>query len=134
MEWDTGAPAMLRVGGLFDAVRIPSEVVRAAARSNDWAVIDGFLGEVLDGPVIHDPHRWFYALVPPRTTEAWRSPFARCLGGGAWLGVPRTDRTTLETSDPYWSVPLKSAGDLCSPHAVSELIDLGHRRLVEGAR
>lgn len=129
-EWQDDAVAMLPLGGLFDAVRMPAVTVHAAAGSDDWAFVARFLAEILDGgPVVHDPFSWYYALVPPQTTETWRSPFATCIGRGAWLGVPRTSRTTLETSAPYWSVPMQGAGDLNSPQGVAELIRIGHERL-----
>ncbi|WP_274561990.1 hypothetical protein [Streptomyces spiramyceticus] len=131
-EWASDLVAMLPLGNRFDAVRIRPEVVQAAASSDDWRTISEFLTDVIDGPVIHDPFTWYYALVPPQTTETWRSPLARCIGRGSWLGVPRTDRRT--SYRPYWAVPMARAGDLCSPIAVAELIHLGHARLTEGAR
>ncbi|MBT2510131.1 hypothetical protein J7I98_30595 [Streptomyces sp. ISL-98] len=129
-EWQDGAVAMLPLGGLFDAVRMPAVTVHAAAGNDDRAFVARFLAEILDGgPVIHDPFSWYYALMPPQTSETWRSPFATCIGRGAWLGVPRTDRTALETGGPYWSVPMQDAGVLGSPEAVAELIRIGHARL-----
>ncbi|WP_244317934.1 hypothetical protein [Streptomyces chryseus] len=132
MEWSNQRVAMLPLGSRFDAVRMPVEIVHAAAASSDWQTVSGFLAETLNGPVIHDPYAWYYALVPPRTTVTWTSPFSRCVGRGAWLGVPRTDRLTPR--GPYWAVPMERAGDLCSPAAVAALVQLGHGRLTEAAR
>lgn len=131
-EWMDHSVAVLPLGSRFDAVRLPAEIVHAAAGSDDWHVVSGFLAEALDGPVIHDPYTWYYALVPPQTTETWRSPLSRCVGRGSWLGVPRTDRST--PAGPYWAVPMAHAGELCSPATVAELIGLGHSRLTEAAR
>lgn len=103
------------------------------ADGDEWPLITECLGEALAGPVIHDPRGEFYALVPPQTTETWSSPLARCLGRGAWVGVPRVDQNALQFG-PYWSVPMERAGELCSPIAVAELVRLGHERLTSGAR
>ncbi|MBT2401467.1 hypothetical protein [Streptomyces sp. ISL-100] len=129
-EWAERSVAMLPLGRRFDAVRIHAGIVHAAAGSEDREAVAGFLGELLHGPVIHDPHGEFYVLVPPQTTETWSSPLARCLGRGSWMGVPRTGQAHLSFG-PYWAVPMERAGDLCSPHAGAELVRLGHQRLTE---
>lgn len=125
---------MLPLGGLFDAVRLPAEVVHAAAASEDHENVAAYLAEVLDGPVIHDPCTWYYALVPPQTTATWRSPFARCIGRGSWVGVPPTDRCAPLRFGPYWIVSMAHAGDLCSAVSVTKLIRIGHARLTEAAQ
>lgn len=127
-EWTDNHVAMLPLGVRFDAVRIPAQLIHAAAGTSEPNVLGGFLAEVLGaGPVIHDPQAWFYALVPPRTTATWRSPLARCLGRGSWLGVPRVSDDEAGAG-PYWAVPLMAAGELCTPHEVAELLVVGRDR------
>ncbi|MBT2401144.1 hypothetical protein [Streptomyces sp. ISL-100] len=131
-EWSDHNVAVLPLGNRFDAVRLPTEIVHAAAASDEQQKITGFLAEVIRGPVVHDPYAWYYALVPPQTTETWRAPFATCLGRGSWLGVPRADRIT-PVGGPYWAVPMERAGDLCSPATVAHVVALGHDRLVNAS-
>lgn len=126
-DWQDGRPAIVRSGVKFDAVRMPQELVHAAAASSAGDVIAATLAEILDGPVIRDPYSWFYALVPPQTTETWLSPRATVLGRGAWLGVPRVDRTA--PPGVHWAVPPVRVGWLCTPTAVAELLHVGASRL-----
>ncbi|MFE2747954.1 hypothetical protein ACFXKX_27070 [Streptomyces scopuliridis] len=120
---------MSRTGKPYDAVRMPLALVRAAAGSSAPGVVAGVLAEVLYGPVICHPGAWYYALVPPGTCETWRSAEALVRGPGAWLGIPRPDRTEPTSVIPYWAVPVKQAGKLCAPDAVSELLRVGRARL-----
>ncbi|MFJ9379381.1 hypothetical protein [Streptomyces sp. NPDC101455] len=135
---------MLPLGTLFSAIRLPGDLVLAAACSS-WnpEVIDPFLDETLDGgPVICDPHqRRYYALVPasmPATwtqaAEEWRPLGVECLGRGWVVGVPRVDVTefTVQGIESYWSVPMSSAAMLCSPLHVARLIAAGMQRLGHG--
>ncbi|MFE9886133.1 DUF6415 family natural product biosynthesis protein [Streptomyces scopuliridis] len=131
-DWQSGRPAVLRCGVRFDAVRMPVQLVHGAAGSTAPEVVGGFLAEMLDGAVICHPGQWYYALVPPGTAEVWRSPWAVVRSIGAWLGVPRPDRTEPSGVSLYWSLPMAEAGTLCSADAVAELLRLGHARL-EGA-
>ncbi|MGW6605777.1 hypothetical protein [Streptomyces sp. NPDC055036] len=130
--WQNGRPAMLRTGNPYDAVRMPRMLVHAAAESSAPDVVAGVLAEVLDGPVICHPGAWYYALVPPGTCETWRSAEAVVRGPGAWLGIPRPDRTEPTPVTPYWAVPVEQAGKLCDPDAVAELLRVG-RAFLEGA-
>ncbi|MEV6419906.1 hypothetical protein [Streptomyces sp. NPDC051662] len=127
--WQDGRPAMLRTGNPYDAVRMPLTLVHAAAGSRAPDVVAGVLAEVLDGPVICQPGTWYYALVPPGTCETWRSATALVRGPGAWLGIPRPDRTEPAPVTPYWAVPVEQAGKLCSAAAVAELLRVGRTRL-----
>ncbi|MFE6337275.1 hypothetical protein ACFVOK_29285 [Streptomyces sp. NPDC057798] len=126
MEWRDQGLALLPLGTLFSAVRLPGPLVRALAASVDPEDIDAFLGEALKGgPVIHGPEgRRYYALVPPGTTLDWRAPAAACLGDGTYLGVPRTDLTELEAhaSGSYWAVPFTRPGWLCKTADVLALV------------
>ncbi|MFH9068069.1 hypothetical protein [Streptomyces alboflavus] len=116
-EWWAQGIALLPLGRRFDAIRMRAEIVHAAG---------GCPGPL--GPVIHDPYSaQYYALVPPRTAESWDSPWVRCLGGGAWLGVPGIDRT--EPPGLYWMTAPVTPGALCAPEAVRELTDRGYEQL-----
>ncbi|MFJ1746126.1 hypothetical protein ACIOJD_07760 [Streptomyces sp. NPDC088116] len=131
-DWAAGRPAILRTGIIYDAVRMPMELVHAAVWSTVPDVVGGALAEVLDGPVVCHPGRWYYALVPPGTCEVWRSPVAAARGRGGWLGIPRVDRTAPAPVDPYWAVPVARIDRLCLPAAVNELLRVGRERY-EGA-
>ncbi|MFD8965950.1 hypothetical protein ACFV0C_13295 [Streptomyces sp. NPDC059568] len=133
-DWADGKPALLRTGAVFDAVRMPQPLVHAAVRSTVADVVAAALAETLDGPVIHDPMAWFYALVPPGTCETWRSPMATVRGAGGWLGVPRTDRTVPMRVTAYWAVPVERTDKLCDPAAVAKLLRVGRDRLEGGDR
>ncbi|MFJ9029114.1 hypothetical protein ACIRQP_11430 [Streptomyces sp. NPDC102274] len=133
-DWQDGRPGVLRCGIRFDAVRMPHELVNAAAGSTAPDKAAGFLAEVLDGPVICHPGQWYYALVPPGTAEVWRSPWACVRGIGGWLGVSRPDRTEPSAVSVYWSVPMAEAGTLCSADAVARLLRLGHARVEDVAQ
>jgi hypothetical protein len=125
-EWRRGRLAMLRTGGVFDAIRVPQELVHAAVGSTDPEVVSGALAE-LCGPVICDRATWYYALVLPGTSETWRSPLAQVRGMGGWLGVPPIGIT--EPEGVYWSVPPLRAGGLCATEAVTALLAIGRDQL-----
>lgn len=131
-EWDERPFAMLPCGSLFAAVRIPSVVVQAAAGSKDQEVVDQFLAKALmDGPVICDRYAALhYALVPASTARQWDVPDTICLGKRAELGVPRPGVSAADKTRVYWSVPMGSAGELCSPAAVSQVVMVGRYRSV----
>ena len=134
-EWDTATVAMLPLGGLFSAVRLPASVVLSVAggRAMPSAEVDEFLDEVLEGgPVICDPQSSrYYALVPALTPERyklagadWRRYGIDLLGRDTILGVPHPRTTTFHEDRcvSYWSVPMESAAMLCSPLNVARLI------------
>ncbi|MFF3754536.1 hypothetical protein ACFYYH_29500 [Streptomyces sp. NPDC002018] len=125
--YDEGRPALLPTGVLFDAVRMPLGLVHAAVGSDRPAVVSGALAGRLDGPVISET-AWYYALVPPRTTETWGSPLAVVRGRGAWLVVPRVDWAGPRPVGPHWAVRVERAGKLCAPDAVAELLRVGRDR------
>jgi len=144
MEWQEGRETLLPLGTLFSAVRIPQTLMQAIAGRLPHEEMDALLADALDdGPVICDPkgHR-YYALVPgsmpqkwTAAAEDWMSLGVECLGRGTYLGVPPVKAVNL---DPvrwvsYWSVPMPSAGELCSRLAVARLLAAGKRCLAEAA-
>lgn len=146
MEWQEHAVTMLPLGTLFSAVRLPGDLVLAAACS-DWdpVQIDTFLKEALEGgPVVCDLHqRRYYALVPAgmpakwrQAAEEWRTLGVECLGRSTILGVPRVDATEADVDQyaSYWSVPMPSAAKLCSPLHVARLIAAGCHALGEAVQ
>jgi hypothetical protein len=141
VQWTEMGMAMLPMGGLISAVRMPAHLVHALAQSDEHATVDAFLAAVLGGgPVIcclHGGHR-YYALVPGDmpttwrgTVEGWQDLGVDCLGRDAYLGVPPVTRLAYDpgTWASYWSVPAASAGALCSPAAVARLIADGRQTL-----
>lgn len=142
-EWQAHTVTMLPLGGLFSAVRLPGDLVCAAAGS-DWdvEVLDGFLDQALEGgPVICDLNqRRYYALVPASmpvkwqtAAEEWRSLGVECMGRGWVVGVPRVDITEPDANRyaSYWSVPMPSAAMLCAPLHVARIIAAGCHALRE---
>lgn len=137
-EWRDQGIALLRCGPLFCAVRFERRVVEAAAGTEDTEELDRFLADVLHGgPVFMDQNsERYYALVPPSTgeREEWRrgrKPLAEFLGAGHFLGVPRPTHSYAYERRTYWSVPMDSAGDLCPPEALSQLLAVGYFKLVQ---
>ncbi|WP_327748154.1 hypothetical protein [Streptomyces europaeiscabiei] len=64
---------VLRLGGLFDAVRLPEHLVHAAVGSRAAGNVDSRLVDTFGGgPVIRDADvRRYYALVPAGTSNRW---------------------------------------------------------------
>lgn len=119
-----GGVALLPLGMRFAAVRIPERLVYAAAGSTEPVVVSEYLAQLLDdGPVICDPqHGRYYALVPGSTYVRWHHPEADCLGRPWFLGVPRVDTVEPDAWASYWAVPMPSAGVLCDPYLVAQLV------------
>ncbi|MFI6855989.1 hypothetical protein [Streptomyces sp. NPDC050416] len=104
-EWQQHRVAMLPLGGLFSALRIPECLLAALSTGTGAGCLDEFLAEALGGgPVICDPRfSRYYAVLPatmPATlhqmVEAWRALDVDCLGRGSYLGVPRLDAVNRE--------------------------------------
>lgn len=136
--------ALLPLGGLLSAVRIPQHLIMAIADSEERGTLDALLEAALEGgPVICDPAgRRYYVLVPGTmperyraAAEDWRPLGVDCLGRDHYLGVPKVEAVEFnpETLASYWSVPMPSAGVLCAPLAVAKLIAAGQSRLPEQA-
>lgn len=135
-EWAEQGVAMLPLGTLFTAIRIPGYLVFAVAGSEQPADIDAFLGAILHGPVICAARqRCYYALTPASTPRTWREDAddVAVLGRDAYLGVPPVDATVPhpQAASAYWSVPMESAGMLCRSGLVGRMIGAG-RDLVGG--
>ncbi|MET7567511.1 hypothetical protein ABZT04_03260 [Streptomyces sp. NPDC005492] len=143
LEWQEHGVAMLRLGALFSAVRLPGDLVLAASDCpGEAAEVDAFLDEALNGgPVICDPRgRRYYALTPPglpdswqQAADDWRALGVDLLGCATYLGVPRPDAVELDIQayGPYWSVPISSVARLCAPLDLARLIAVGERRMSE---
>ncbi|MEU1306370.1 hypothetical protein [Streptomyces shenzhenensis] len=141
LEWQEHGVALLPLGKLFSAVRLPGRLVEAAAGHPFASTeVDAFLAETLHGgPVIYDPHgQRYYALVPATMPVTWKQAVddwqvvdVDCLGRGTYLGVPRVTATRLEAQArvSYWSAPIASASLLCAPLAVARLIAAGRHRM-----
>ncbi|MGW5610134.1 hypothetical protein ACWEWI_29420 [Streptomyces sp. NPDC003753] len=136
VEWQENQVALLPLGGLFSAVRIPGRLIYAVTGTDGNDRVDAFLEHVLQGgPVICDAygHR-FYALVPAgmpvtwhQAADEWRAESeVDVLGRGTYLGVPNVDAVEFDPAAcSYWSVPMQSPGELCAPLAVARLIAAG---------
>lgn len=139
-EWAEHRMALLPLGTLFSAVRIPGRLVHVLADPTEPADADAFLRDALDGgPVICDPNAIrYYALVPASMPEKWReaavdwrSLGVEALGRGTVVGVPRLDVVEFDprTYGSYWSVSMSSAAMLCEPRDVARLIAEAGRQL-----
>lgn len=132
-EWENQDVALLPLGGLFTAFRLPGRIVHAALCRDAPDEVSRALQQWLRGPVIHD-HRstgaTYYALTnwgAGVIHQLDQDPDVPCLGLGTYLGVPRVDRQ--EPPGTYWVVPPRYDGDLCRPAAVRSLITAGRREL-----
>ncbi|WP_416978674.1 hypothetical protein [Streptomyces sp. T028] len=132
-QWQAAGVAMLPLGTLFCAVRLPARLVLAVtgAQRLPAAAIDAVLNDALGGaPVICDPrHRRYYVLLPASVhrswndaADDWRLMGIDVLGRGSMLGVPDLERTQPRTLDSYWSVPMESAAVLGAPLTVARFI------------
>ncbi|MFD4644798.1 hypothetical protein [Streptomyces sp. NPDC058441] len=134
-EWAENGITVLRCGGLFTAIRISASIVHAAAGTEDPVAVSHYLARVLRGPVFADQaSRRFYALVPASTQRLspWHGttvPEAECLGANCFVGVPRPGRDDPREFRCHWVVPMDGPADLCSPHAVTQLLNYGRFRL-----
>jgi hypothetical protein len=123
------SPVVLAAGARWDAVKMPVALVHAAVGGDSCYIASAVMGQRLDGPVIHDAGRYYYALVAAGTVETWRSPLAVVLGRGSWVVTPRPG--VAHASGLHWCVPARSLGHLCNAVAVAELLADGQRALEE---
>jgi hypothetical protein len=136
-EWTECDIALLPLGTLMSAVRLPQDLVVAVA-DHCGRDVDSFLDEACaGGPVICDPQGTrYYALVPahmPATRHEaameWRALGVKCLGRDTYLGVPEPEADSLDPHGrhSYWSVPMTSTSLLCRPLDVARIIAAGRR-------
>ncbi|MFE7409487.1 hypothetical protein [Streptomyces laurentii] len=132
-EWERYDIAVLACGGVLSAVRVPGELVWAAAGTEDHAEADVFLTDWLDGGAVVMDRRasFYYFLVPALMGRLWKPKGMRgveCLGPGSYLGVPLIDHTVPE-GRAYWAVEMDSPGALCWPDEVAALLQRGQTAL-----
>ncbi len=135
IQWQESGIALLRCGGLFGAIRLSADLVRAAAGTDNTQKIDAFLAEALHGgPVFIDLYaQRYYVLVPVSAGQlpgwaARRDLEAEFLGRGCFLGVPRPENTEPEGVRSYWCVPMNGPGNLTGSHAVAQLLAVARFR------
>ncbi|MBB4895832.1 hypothetical protein FHS39_004911 [Streptomyces olivoverticillatus] len=112
--WLRDEPAIIRAGIHFDAVRIPAEHVHHLAGSDGRDAVERAFARVgIETAVIADlSRRWYYALVPPRTTEAEHPTY---------LGVPAPHRA--DPPGTHWLLSPPDGEDaLCDPASVRKLV------------
>ncbi|MEU9402229.1 hypothetical protein [Streptomyces sp. SID4985] len=121
-EWSRCGVALLPLGPRFDAVRIPGDLLHAAVGGGD-------IGNVLNGPVIHDVRTLgptYWALVPHQGD--WPGdPETPLLSHGTYLGVP--DLIVTGPPGSFWVTPPSRRHHLCRAEDVLALIDYGRKEL-----
>lgn len=141
-EWLDRRMALIPLGRAYSAIRIPAELVQVVAGTADRRDVDAFMAEALRGPVIADRGgRRYYALVSPKIPpnyaphvgERWAALGVAILGAGTDMGVP-SPSIVFDPDIPlrsYWVVPPSSAGQLCDPMHVSQLIGAARQARAE---
>jgi len=127
-EWQSMDVALLRCGVQFSAIRVPADVVFAAARSEDRARVDDYLAAALHGgPVFVDRQSgWYYCLVPADPCTSWRVPETACLVAGSYLGVPHPSiDSSRYLARSSWCVPPDRPEAVCQADAVAQMANLG---------
>lgn len=135
-EWRDRGVALIPIGRIFDAIRLPEPVVFAATdtEEQDYEHADAALAECLGGPVIHDGHgRNYYAIVPAGTVAEWRYSGlgVECLGPETHFGVPAVDIQGYDPTHPNYWATLGGPSRYCAPESVALLVCLGAARLAE---
>lgn len=101
--WDATQVVLLPLGRRWDAVKVSSAHGIEAVRQGS-----------IEGPVIHDPDRDAYFLVPVGTAAAWvRVGGDECLGDTCYLTIPAPGRTG--PPGVHWLQPPVEAGRLVDP-------------------
>lgn len=131
--WMRDAPAMLRTGLHFEAVRLAVSVVGVVADSGERdAIEDAFRAAGIENAVIADPYgRWFYVLVPTGTAGEWDIPGIHVLAADHYLGVPAPHRA--DPPGTHWLLcPPQGEEDLADPAALRRLIAAACARVAAG--
>jgi hypothetical protein len=107
-EWRARGVALLACGRVFDAVRVPCDLVRSAVSGADDVRAAGVLQTALGGgPVFVDRvTRQVHALTAPGTWSTERVPRVEHLGRGCYLGVPLPGPATPR-SRACWAGPVE---------------------------
>ncbi|WP_234334386.1 hypothetical protein [Streptomyces sp. NRRL B-1347] len=117
--WEQHGVALLPLGRLFDAVRVPAEQVHAATGSENPKTVETALLAWLDGPVIRDLRSSmgpYYMLIAPDAD--WGGPAER-LTTGTYFGVPRPGHATMLSR---WVVLPPHPGALCDTRHLRTLL------------
>ncbi|MEU3896351.1 hypothetical protein [Streptomyces sp. NPDC045251] len=133
-EWHDRGVALLRCGRAFTAIRVPASLITAAAGSEERARVSAYLSAALHrGPVFVDRTAgWYYCLVPSKSCASWREPETECLGDDHYLGAPRPGIDLQHSrARSCWVVPMDGPADLCSPDAISRLVDVARKKTAE---
>ncbi|MGX2994432.1 hypothetical protein JNUCC64_09055 [Streptomyces sp. JNUCC 64] len=136
-EWTTRDVALLSCGRVFDAVRVPCDLVRVAVSAADDRRASALLHRALEGgPVFLDRYaRQVYALTG---CGSWpsegRTPQVEHLGDGCYLGVPRLDlflspAARAPESRAFWAGPVVRRD--CPVDSLRALVARGLDRLRE---
>ncbi|MGV2914521.1 hypothetical protein [Streptomyces alfalfae] len=137
-DWRERGLTLLNCGGVFSAVKMPADLVWAAAGTADLTAVDDCLRGWFDdgGAVFMDVHsHLYYFLAPPSfawTYEDCRYPGVGVLGRGQYVGVPAVGRT-VPRSRAYWCVPMDGPGDLCFGDEVEKFLQRGRAIRSAGA-
>lgn len=126
-EWDEGDVTFLRCGSLFSAVRMPRDLVHAAAETSVPDEVDWFLLTALDGGPVFASRRlgFYYALVSADVPNYWTGPAAQCVKADTTLAVPPVWQTDYVNGGSYWPVPPPGVGAFCLPSLVARLTTYG---------
>jgi hypothetical protein len=124
-EWRERDVALFAVGPIWDAVKIPAELVHAVAVGDELKLVRAMLVRLgIMGPVVLD-RGTCYALVPPGTAGRWDAA-AECITTTAreahYMGVPSPGRR--EGPWAHWVIE-PDGESLCSPAAVRALVEAG---------
>ncbi|MFE3786875.1 hypothetical protein [Streptomyces goshikiensis] len=135
-EWATRGVAVVPLGTLFSAVRIPEAIAHAALESTDPKRVNKILAARLEGPIIHDGRgRTYYPLVRAEARLDWdtAAPGVEHLAPATLLGVPAVALREYTPATPiYWAVAGYSPRH-CESAAVALLVRVGSARLEEAA-
>lgn len=135
-EWAEDGITALECGREFSAVRIPAELIYAAAQGREPEAVDDYLHQALQGGPIFAGRYWhqYYALVRPGVAARWEHRGVSLLDRDVQLGVPHPALIRCTPGHPYWCVPLTGPGSVCETQTVAQLLDVGRLRLAgEGA-
>ncbi|MFH8792434.1 hypothetical protein [Streptomyces sp. NPDC017941] len=119
-EWANSGLAILPTGALFDAIRVPGQLIHTAVGSDDPATVGGALDRWLHGPVVRDIRTGsgsYYVLVAP--DAPWEGPADR-VATGDYLTVPRVGQQASPVT--FWAVPPPRRGQLCDPAHLAALL------------